>query len=75
MTKEAKEIAKEALGRCTPHVSNLEEMKDLLGRIVAEEETVEGILKALRERVTSAEVTFQTDLRILINEILHLVRD
>jgi len=54
------------------HISNLEELKILVEEIENKSETFESALIELESKLEDAEVTFRTDIRILINEYRHL---
>ena len=58
-------ILRTAFERIAPHISNLETMKSLVDEI-------EVTITANDEAIEDAEVTFRTDIRILINDCRHL---
>ena len=57
------------------HISNLERIKQWIEEIVAQQSTVDESIKELRARSEKEDVTYRTDIRILINEIEHLSRE
>ncbi|MBY8996720.1 MAG: hypothetical protein KGD60_03225 [Candidatus Thorarchaeota archaeon] len=58
--------------KVAPHISNLEAMKILVDEIEKKTDSLESVLSELESRLEGAEVTFRTDIRILINECRHL---
>jgi mannose/fructose-specific phosphotransferase system component IIA len=65
-------ILRTAFERVAPHISNLEEVKILVDEIEKKTDSLESILNELESRLENEEVTFKTDIRILINELRHL---
>jgi len=65
-------ILRTAFERIAPHISNLETMKSLVDEIEKKTDSLESVLNELNSRLEDAEVTFRTDIRILINECRHL---
>ncbi len=63
-----------ALERVSPHISNLDEIKALVDEIDKKADSLDSIIHKLEEKMEEAEVTFRTDIRILINECRHLKR-
>jgi hypothetical protein len=57
-----------------PHISNLDEIKALVDEIEKSEDSLDSIINKLEIRMEEAEVTFRTDILILINECRHLKR-
>ncbi len=67
-------ILRIAFERVAPHISNLDEIKALVDEIEKKAESLDSIIHKLEEKMEEAEVTFRTDIRILINECRHLKR-
>ncbi|MHA2359456.1 MAG: hypothetical protein ACXAB5_04230 [Candidatus Thorarchaeota archaeon] len=67
-------ILRIAFERVAPHISNLDEIKALVDEIEKSEDSLDSIINKLEIRMEEAEVTFRTDIRILINECRHLKR-
>jgi hypothetical protein len=65
-------IVRTAFEKVAPHISNLEEVKILVDEIEKKTDSLEAVLNELESRMDDAEVTFRTDIRILINECRHL---
>lgn len=65
-------ILQTAFEKVAPHISNLEAMKMLVEEIEKRTDSLESVLSELESRLEDAEVTFRTDIRILINECRHL---
>ncbi len=65
-------LLRTAFEKVAPHISNLEEMRLLVDEIEKKTDSLELILDELESRLEDAEVTFRTDIRILINECRHL---
>ncbi len=55
------------------HISNLDTMQDLLLKINEHNVSIDEIINLLEDRLDSSEVTFRTDIRILLNEIRHIM--
>lgn len=60
--------------KVAPHISNLDEIKALVDEIEKKADSLDFIIHELEGRMEEAEVTFRTDIRILINECRHLKR-
>ncbi len=71
MTKSILRIAFEIVA---PHISNLDEIKALVDEIEKKAESLDSIIHELERKMEEGEVTFRTDIRILINECRHLKR-
>lgn len=56
------------------HMANLDAMKSIVERLAGHGHSFDDIIQILEREMDEAEVTLQTDLRILINEMRHLVR-
>jgi len=65
-------LIRTAFEKVAPHISNLEEMKNLVDEVERKTESLESVIIELESRLEDAEVTFRTDIRILINECRHL---
>ncbi|MFX1481819.1 MAG: hypothetical protein ACFFCP_01370 [Promethearchaeota archaeon] len=63
-----------AFEKVAQHISNLEDMKQLVDEIENKFDSLDSIIKELENAVEGAEATFRTDIRILINECRHLKR-
>ncbi|TFF86389.1 hypothetical protein EU519_01410 [Candidatus Thorarchaeota archaeon] len=66
-------IIQTAFGRAAPHVSNLQKLKEIVQTVAADCESPEDIITDLQALMTHEEVTVRTDIRILINEIRHIL--
>ncbi|MHA2142035.1 MAG: hypothetical protein ACXADC_03065 [Candidatus Thorarchaeota archaeon] len=56
------------------HMANLDAIRSIVEGLAGQDHSLEDILKSLEREMEEAEVTLRTDLRILINEVRHLVR-
>jgi hypothetical protein len=65
-------ILRTAFEKVAPHISNLEAVKMLVEEIEKSTDSLESVLSELESKLEDAEVTFRTDIRILINECRHL---
>ena len=65
-------LLRTAFEKVAPHISNLEKMKILVNEIEKVTGSLDSIIRELESRLDDAEVTFRTDIRILINECRHL---
>ncbi|MFX1560636.1 MAG: hypothetical protein ACFFBL_08600 [Promethearchaeota archaeon] len=65
-------LVRTAFERIAPHIANIEAMKTLVDEVEKKADSLELILSELDSRLEDAEVTFRTDIRILINECRHL---
>ncbi len=57
------------------HISNLDIVKQWIDEIISENLSLEESITKLKDRSTEEDVTFGTDIRILINEIEHIARE
>jgi hypothetical protein len=67
-----KSILRIAFEKVAPHISNLDEIKAIVDEIEKSADSLDSIINELEVRMEEAEVTFRTDIRILINECRHL---
>ncbi len=65
-------ILRTAFETVAPHISNLDEIRALVDEIEKKADSMDSIIHELEVRMEGAEVTFRTDIRILINECRHL---
>ena len=65
-------ILRVAFEKVAAHISNLDAVKILVDEIEKKTDSLESVLKELETSLEDAEVTFRTDIRILINECRHL---
>ena len=66
-------ILRTAFERVAPHISNLDGVRALVDEL-EKIDSLDSIIRELEARMEEAEVTFRTDIRILINECRHLKR-
>ncbi|MGY5863226.1 MAG: hypothetical protein RTV41_01335 [Candidatus Thorarchaeota archaeon] len=66
-------ILRTAFERVAPHISNLDIVRTLVDEL-EKVDSLDSIISELEARMEDAEVTFRTDIRILINECRHLNR-
>ncbi|MHA1905824.1 MAG: hypothetical protein ACW98Y_00895 [Candidatus Thorarchaeota archaeon] len=57
------------------HIANLDEMQNLVREMVEAKLSVPECIDQLESKMTDAEVTLVTDIRILINELHHMSRE
>ena len=57
------------------HISNLETVKEWIDELLSEKLPLNECILKLQERSAEQDVTFRTDIRILINEIEHISRE
>lgn len=69
----SKSILQLAFENVAAHISNLDTMQDLLLKINEQNVSIDKTIKLLEDRLDSSEVTFRTDIRILLNEIRHIM--
>lgn len=65
-------VLRTAFENVAGHFSNLDIMKELVGEIEKDTDSIEMTLEVLEKKCENAEVTLRTDIRILINECRHL---
>ncbi|MFX1264899.1 MAG: hypothetical protein ACFFCK_09670 [Promethearchaeota archaeon] len=56
------------------HLANLGSMRSLVKELTGHGHTIDEAVQVLEGKMEEAEVTLRTDLRILINEIRHVMR-
>jgi hypothetical protein len=56
------------------HLANLDSIRSLVQEITGHGHTIDETTQMLEGKMEEAEVTLRTDLRILINEIRHVIR-
>jgi hypothetical protein len=64
-------ILRTAFEKVAPHISNLDDIKALVDEL-QKIDSLDVLISELEVRMEDAEVTFQTDIRILINECRHI---
>jgi len=69
----SKSILQLAFEKVAPHISNLDAIRTLILDISGQGKTTLEIVQLLEGRLETAEVTLRTDLRILLNEIRHIM--
>ena len=69
----SKSILQLAFDEIASYITNLEEIRILIQDISGQEKTTLETVQLLEERLETAEVTLRTDLRILLNEIRHIL--
>jgi hypothetical protein len=62
-----------AFGNIAAHISNLDEVRDVIDRLVKETTATTELLMALKGMTDCTDVTLRTDLRILLNEVRHVL--
>jgi hypothetical protein len=67
-------ILRTAFERVAPHISNLDKVRAIVDELEKKADSLDSIIHDLEGRMEEAEVTFRTDIRILINECRHLKR-
>ena len=68
-----KSILQQAFEKVAPHISNLEEIRILIQDVSGDTKSTPEIVQLLNDHMETAEVTLRTDLRILLNEIRHIM--
>ncbi len=69
----SKSILQLAFENVAPHISNLDTVQNLLSEINERNNSIDEIIKLLETQMDSSDVTFRTDIRILLNEIRHIM--
>ncbi len=67
-------LIQQAFERSAPHISNLDVMQSLVERIMKQASSPNEAIELLEDRAREADVTLRTDIRILVNEIRHTLR-
>ena len=57
------------------HISNLDDVQTLVREMLEENITTEMCISLLESKMADSEVTLVTDIRILLNEIHHILRE
>ena len=57
-----------------PYISNVDAMKSLIEELEPKATSIQNLIRVLYSKMSSAEVTLRTDIRILVNEIEKLAR-
>jgi hypothetical protein len=57
------------------HITNLEEVRDLIQELIEEDLTITECITQLEHKMHNSEVTLVTDIRILINKVHHMSRE
>jgi hypothetical protein len=68
------EILHLAFENIAGHLANLDSIRSLVEELAGHGHSIDEAIQTLERRVEDAEVTLRTDLRILINEIRHVMR-
>ncbi len=69
----SKSILQLAFDKVASHITNLSDVRTLIEDINGQQKSTSEIIQLLEERSETAEVTLRTDLRILLNEIKHIM--
>ena len=69
----SKSILQLAFEKVAAHITNLDTIRKLIEDISGQGKTTLEIVQLLEARLETAEVTLRTDLRILLNEIRHIM--
>lgn len=69
----SKSILQLAFDKVAPHITNLDTIRTMIQDISGDVKSAPEIVQLLEERMETAEVTLRTDLRILLNEIRHIM--
>ncbi len=76
MEQSDEEMISRAFERSAPHISNISEIKRLLDHLLQNARDYSDVIASLRENMQTVEdVTLRTDIRILLNEIDHALRN
>ena len=68
------ELLLHAFENSAGHLANLEIIRTMVEGLTGHSLSIDDIIQDLEREMEEAEVTVRTDLRILINEIRHLMR-
>jgi hypothetical protein len=71
----SQDILRTAFQNVAGHISNLEIVKQWVEELLSEPTSLENCINDLKSKSEKEDVTFRTDIRILINEIEHLSRE
>lgn len=69
----SKSILQLAFDKVAPHITNLDTIRTMIQDISGDVKSAPEIVQLLEECMETAEVTLRTDLRILLNEIRHIM--
>jgi predicted nucleic acid-binding Zn-ribbon protein len=67
-------LIQRAFERSAPHLSNLDMVQSLVEEIMKQASSPNEAIELLEDRAREADVTLRTDIRILVNEIRHTLR-
>ncbi|MFW9846468.1 MAG: hypothetical protein ACFFD6_06960 [Candidatus Thorarchaeota archaeon] len=68
------ELLLHAFENSAGHLANLDIVRSIVDGLTGNRLSLDDIIRNLEGEINEAEVTVKTDLRILINEIRHLMR-
>ncbi|MHA1904900.1 MAG: hypothetical protein ACXADL_11100 [Candidatus Thorarchaeota archaeon] len=63
-----------AFQNVAPHIVNLELLQSLVKETTNTTESIDDVIVILESKMEGQEVTAKTDIRILINEVRHLLK-
>ena len=69
---DCQKIIRSAFSNVAAHIFNLAALQMTVDEFVTECISIDGVVRDLESRMDKVEITFRTDMRILINEIQHL---
>jgi len=67
-----KEVLQESFELAGPYISHLREIRELVRRAIGETKSLSEAVEFLIDRKETADITFSTDIRILINKLRDL---
>lgn len=67
-----RELLQESFEMAAPYISNLAEMRELIKKVIQETNSVSEAIEFLTTKGRNADVTYSTDIRILINKLENL---
>jgi len=67
-------LMRTAFERIAGHMANLDRIRGVVERAIQSASSLEEAIGLLRRELVGEDVTLMTDIRILINEIEHMVR-
>ena len=74
MSGDWKLLIRTAFERIAGHMANLDRIRGVVERAIQSASSLEEAIGLLRREPVSEDITLMTDIRILINEIEHMVR-